>query len=102
MYCIQIKDGKQYIKQLFYYSEELANKRKEQLIIDQLDNFLYFEEEKIQVGEVKLHILESILRSLIKRQYKFNNNIEIDVDEYYENHKFEVSIFLLSFEDEQN
>lgn len=102
MYCIQIKDGKQDIKQLFYHNEELANKRKEQLIIDQLDNFLYFEEEKIQVGEVKLHILESILRSLIKRQYKFNNNIENDVDEYYVNHKFEVSIFLLSFEDEQN
>ena len=102
MYCIQIKDGKQDIKQLFYHNEELAHKRKEQLIIDQLDNFLYFEEEKIQVGEVKLHILESILRSLIKRQYKFNNNIENDVDEYYENHKFEVSIFLLSFEDEQN
>lgn len=102
MYCIQVKDGKQNIKQLFYHSEELANKRKEQLIIDKLGDFLYFEEEKIQVGEVKLNILESILRSLIKKQYKFNSSIENDVDEYYENHKFEVSIFLLSFEDEQN
>ncbi len=102
MYCIQIKDGKQDIRQLFYHSEELANKRKEQLIIDYLDNFLYFEEAKIQVGEVKMHILELLLRSLIKKQYKFNSCIENDVDEYYENHKFEVSMFLLSFEDEQN
>lgn len=102
MYCIQIKDGKQDIRQLFYHSEELANKRKEQLIIDYLDHFLYFEEAKIQVGEVKLNILELLLRSLIKKQYKFNSCIENDVDEYYENHKFEVSMFLLSFEDEQN
>ena len=101
MYCVQINEGKKDIKQLFYYSKDLAKNKQEELILDYLDSFLYFEEEKIQVGEVKLHILELLLRSLIKKQFKFNHSIENDVDAYYENHKFEVSIFLLSFEDEQ-
>ena len=102
MYCITIKKGKQDIEQLYYHSEKLAKERQEQILLNKLYSFLYFEEEELKVGDIKISILESLVRSLIKKQYKFNHDKENDVDEYYDNHKFEVSLLLLSFEDEQN
>ena len=101
MYCISIEEGGQDLCQLFYKSKESAEKKIKQLLINKLNDVMYFEEEKINIDElIKVKIIESLIRSFIKLKYDYVKDEENDVDEYYQNHKYEVSLTKVVFEDE--
>ena len=97
MYCLTIED-KQDTTHLYFKNKDAAKEKYEKLLLDKLNDFIYDDDYEIKKGEIKIESLEVLIISFIKRQYRSTFE-EVDVEDYYENNKFEVTLSKIWFED---
>lgn len=86
MYCLTIEENGQEPRQLFFYSRELAENKKEDLILSELNTWIHCQEKDIEFGQIQIEILEALLRSFIKANLSHCN--------------YDVTISKISFVDE--
>ncbi len=72
MYSMTVIDGEE-IELFYFYSKVAAEQKQEELLVEELNTWIYYGDPTIKVGDIKVEILQSLLNSFTKRHY--NDNI---------------------------
>ena len=66
MYSVTVIDSEE-IELFYFYSKIAAEQKQEELLVAELNTWIYYHEREVNVGDIKVEILQSLLNSFIKR-----------------------------------